>query len=204
LQKKFAPTFDAEDLTKLPNYQTIASVMINNVPSAAFSMSLVPQMGNSSIQLVDALKKLSSAKYGRPRALVDREIYTRLGAGDAAKKVKLEALKKAQEDRLNAARPTVASSPGGSSSFLDDWLAKRQQIPAAKPAESPVVVSEPTKADKVDDTKFTVSRESHKPTIEIQKDSSIVEQKKDQNQQDERLHIHSDNGGNDEVSVHLR
>ena len=204
LQKKFAPTFDAEDLTKLPNYQTIASVMINNVPSAAFSMSLVPQMGNSSIQLVDALKKLSSAKYGRPRALVDREIYTRLGAGDAAKKVKLEALKKAQEERLNAARPAAGPSLSGGSSFLDDWLAKRQQIPAAKPAESPVVAPEPTNGEEVDDTRFTVSREPYKPNIDIQKDTPALKQQKDQDPQDERLHIHSDNGGNDEVSVHLR
>ena len=51
LQKKFMPTFDAEDLTKLPNFQTITTVMINGVPSAAFSMSLVPPMGQSNPQL---------------------------------------------------------------------------------------------------------------------------------------------------------
>lgn len=131
LQKKFTPTFDAEDLTKLPNFQTIASVMINDVPSAAFSMSLVPPMGKSNLQLRDALKKLSAAKYGRPRAQVEREIFARLGAGDAAKKAKLDTLKKAQQDRMDKlVSPTQTNTPkvGSGSSFLDEWLAKRQQI----------------------------------------------------------------------------
>ena len=149
LVKKFAPTFDAEDLTRLPNFQTITSVMINNVPSAAFSMTLVPPMGQSNPQLRDALKKLSAAKYGRPRAEAERDFFTRIGAGDAAKKEKMDALKKAQEDRMaalqkgnnggagipgGAPRPAGAPAPTpGGSSFLDEWLAKRQQI-TAKPA----------------------------------------------------------------------
>lgn len=140
LQKKFSPTFDAEDLTKLPNFQSITSVMINNVPSAPFSMSLIPPMGTSNAELRGALKKLSAAKFGRPRSEVEREIFTRLGAGDAAKKAKMEELKQAQQSRMNAlqgggAKPAPAT-PGGSS-FLDDWLAKRQQITttdAQKPA----------------------------------------------------------------------
>lgn len=162
LQKKFQPTFDAEDLTKLPNFQTVASVMIQNVPSAAFSMSLVPSMGASNPQLLDALKNLSAAKYGRPRAEVERDIFARLGSGDEAKKAKMEALKQAQQERLAAMQsraaggqgatpvagvgPTgspLASSPIGQtpqttgSSFLDDWLAKRQQIkPAATPSSA--------------------------------------------------------------------
>lgn len=140
LVKKFAPTFDAEDLTKLPNYQTISSVMINNVPSAPFSMSLVPPMGRSNPQLRDALKKLSAAKYGKPRAEVEKEIFARLGAGDAAKKAKLEALKQAQRDRYaslkssgptggTAAKPVAApAAAAGGTSFLDEWLSKRQQM----------------------------------------------------------------------------
>jgi hypothetical protein len=154
LVKKFTPTFDAEDLTRLPNFQTIASVMINNVPSAAFSMTLVPPMGQSNPQLKDALKKLSAAKYGRPRAEAERDIFARLGAGDTARKEKIEALKKAQEDRMaamqntassvgasNSPRPAGSPPVAGGSSFLDEWLAKRQQITAkpaaAQPAPNP-------------------------------------------------------------------
>ena len=133
LQKKFAPTFDAEDLTKLPNFQTITSVMINNVPSAAFSMSLLPQMGKSNNQLRDALKKLSATKYGRPRAQVEKEIFARLGAGDAARRAKIEALKQAQQAKISptisSVQPKTQVNPNTSgTSFLDDWLAKRQQM----------------------------------------------------------------------------
>lgn len=127
LQKKFSPTFDAEDLTKLPNFQTVASVMINNVPSAPFSMSLIPPMGKSNPQLRDALKRLSAAKYGRPRAQVEKEIFARLGAGDAAKRAKMDAMKKAQQQRMGGSAPKAGAT---GSSFLDDWLAKRQQMGA--------------------------------------------------------------------------
>jgi hypothetical protein len=159
LVKKFAPTFDAEDLTRLPNFQTIASVMIHNVPSAAFSMSLVPAMGQSSPQLRDALKKLSAAKYGRPRAEVEAEFFTRMGAGDAAKKDKMEALKKAQQDRMAAMQqssgapagpapvgpgaPRPSAAPAGGSSFLDEWLAKRQQIQPQQEVSQPAMVTPP-------------------------------------------------------------
>ena len=134
LQKKFMPTFDAEDLTKLPNFQTIASVMINTVPSAAFSMSLVPPMVKSNPQLQDALKKLSAAKYGRPRAQIEKEIFARLGAGDAAKRAKLDSMKRSQQDqinRLSISEQTNDKTINGGSSFLDEWLAKRQQIVAS-------------------------------------------------------------------------
>ena len=96
LVKKFSPTFDAEDLTRMPNYQTIASVMIHDVPSAAFSMSLLPPLGQPNPQLKDALKKLSATKFGQPRAQVEADFFKRMGAGDLAKKEKMEALKKAQ------------------------------------------------------------------------------------------------------------
>jgi hypothetical protein len=166
LVKKFSPTFDAEDLTRMPNYQTIASVMIHDVPSAAFSMSLLPPLGKPNPQLKDALKKLSATKFGQPRAQVEKDFFARMGAGDAAKKQKMEVLKKAQEQRMaafqtggnaqmgsgmtpgvpgavGAPAPFSSQSAGGvvkptaAPSFLDDWLAKRQEI-SATPAPRPV------------------------------------------------------------------
>lgn len=134
LVKKFAPTFDAEDLTKMPNYQSITSVMINNVPSAPFSMSFVPPMGHPNSQLSDALKRLSAAKYGKPRSQVEKDIFARLGAADAAKR-------QAQANNLKAGpqRPVAASG----SSFLDEWLSKRQQmVGSSKP--SPGLANSPT------------------------------------------------------------
>lgn len=112
--KKFQPVFDVDDLTKLPNFQSIASVMINNVPSSPFSMNWIPPMGTMNKQLRDALIKLSAAKYGRPRAVVEKEIFDRLG-------------QKKTEPRLGASVPQSAKKSNGSS-FLDEWLAKRQQL----------------------------------------------------------------------------
>lgn len=209
LQKKFAPTFDAEDLTKLPNFQTITSVMINNVPSAAFSMSLLPPMGTSSPQLRDALKKLSAAKYGRPRAQVEKEIFARLGAGDVARKAKLDAMKRAQQDRLNMSKPPIAASTGSGSSFLDEWLAKRQQISTAKP---PQVNAKPSDAAQQYSSPFNSNPSLSVPSaIQDQDDNKPTEasiavgtDKALPGDQD-RLHVHTPSQGTqDEVSIKLR
>ncbi len=128
LVKKFSPVFDAEDLTKLPNFESVASVMINNVPSAPFSMSLIPPLGKSNPQLADALKRLSAAKYGQPRAAVEQEIFQRLRAGERER----------DAGTLTPSGANVPAEPaakGGTtgSSFLDEWLAKRKQQTAAAP-----------------------------------------------------------------------
>lgn len=146
LVKKFTPTFDVEDLTRMPNYQTIASVMLHDVPSAPFSMSLLPSLGESNPQLRSALKELTAQKYGKPRALVEQEFFKRMGAGDEAKRQKAAEQKRAQESRMaafnNVSKNQVSggaslTNPGASGtsqpSFLDEWLAKRQQITSQQP-----------------------------------------------------------------------
>lgn len=126
--KKFSPTFDAEDLTKLPNYQAIASVMISNVPSAPFSMSLISPMARDNPQLADAMKRLSATKYGLSRAAVERDIFARL---DSPTKPAIPS-----RSALGGATPAVASqrppaSSGGS--FLDEWLSKKNQLSGGAP-----------------------------------------------------------------------
>ncbi|MES2876721.1 MAG: TraM recognition domain-containing protein [Patescibacteria group bacterium] len=138
--KRFQPAFEAEDLIKMPNYQSVTSVMINNVPSAPFSMTFVAPMGQPNPQLNDALKRLSAAKHGRPRAVVEKEIFDRLGAADKAKKDRLEQMRSMQQSRVGGASPAapgVANKPG--SSFLDEWLSKRQQLggQTQKPSAAP-------------------------------------------------------------------
>jgi hypothetical protein len=187
LQKKFAPTFDAEDLTKLPNYQTITSVLINGVPSAAFSMTLIPPMGQSSQQLAEALKRLSSSKYGKPRAVVERDIFARLGAGDAAKKAKLDAMKKAQQDRIGAANVPVSDQPkqnnnSNNSSFLDEWIAKRQQLSQAK-----------NKTQTMNSPELNIAKESSQEAI-VPTDANSSNE----------LHLRSANSKDDDISIKLR
>ncbi|MCA9334534.1 TraM recognition domain-containing protein, partial [Candidatus Saccharibacteria bacterium] len=119
--KKFQPVFDAEDLTKLPNYQSIASVMINGMPSAPFSMSLLPPMTQSNPQLADAMKRLSATKYGFSRTAVEKEIFARL--------------EPPRPQRPVAAGPGAPQvKPSGGGSFLDEWLAKRQTLSSSSPA----------------------------------------------------------------------
>lgn len=142
MQKKFMPVFDAEDLTRLPNYEAVVVAQINGVPSSPFSMSFIPPLGRPNPHLANALKRLSAAKYGKPRAEAEKEIFARLRAGDVARDERRKAL-------LDTKKPTT----GSSSSFLDEWLAKRQQIGAApkstapsKVAAAPPVSIQPTPA----------------------------------------------------------
>lgn len=205
LQKKFAPTFDAEDLTKLPNFQTIASVMINNVPSAAFSMALLPPMGASNPQLRDALKKLSAAKYGRPRAVVEKEIFARLGAGDVARKAKMEAMKDAQRNRFSP--PTQAQPQTGGTSFLDEWLAKRQQIVASKPATQPPVNGQGQPEVKPVIQQPPAANTTFQP-FQAAINNPVAEPEVPKISPDEqaRLHVHEPgkNNAGDEISIKLR
>jgi uncharacterized membrane protein len=128
--KRYAPVFDAEDLTKLPNHEAVVVAQIQGIPSAPFSMSWIPPMGHSNQQLGDALKRLSAAKYGRPRAQVEQEIFRRLT-------VKKEAV--ATSKPLGApGSPSGTPKPAGSgSSFLDEWLAKRKQMQGSMPSAAP-------------------------------------------------------------------
>jgi hypothetical protein len=133
--KRFMPVFDAEELTKLPNFESVSSVMLNNSPSPPFSMSFIPPLGKSNPKLAEAIKRLSAAKYGRPRGEVEKAIFKRLRAGE--------------EERALRARPPASSpsrpmgqppKPLAKPSFLDEWLAKRNNAasPPQPKAQPPV------------------------------------------------------------------
>lgn len=119
--KRYTPVFDAEDLTKLPNYESVVVAQIEGVPSSPFSMSWIPPMGQSNPQLSDALKRLSAAKYGHPRAQVEQEIFKRLS-------VKKEAVGGAGSARPGGGMSGGQVGTSSGSSFLDEWLAKRKQM----------------------------------------------------------------------------
>lgn len=78
LTKYFSPEFDTDDLIRLPNHNTIVRTLIGGVPTNPFSMATIPPLGNPNPELSKVLKKLSYAKYGRPRAVVESEIFKRL------------------------------------------------------------------------------------------------------------------------------
>ena len=135
--KRYTPVFDAEDLTKLPNFESVCVAQIEGVPSSPFSMGWIPPMGQSNQQLGDALKRLSAVKYGHPRAQVERDIFDRLKS----------APQPAKSGGLSSGSGSAGNSAGGGS-FLDEWLAKRKQMgggaPAVKSAGMQPSVSRPS------------------------------------------------------------
>ncbi|MCA9345294.1 ATP-binding protein [Candidatus Saccharibacteria bacterium] len=119
LERYFRPIFDIDDLQQLPNYNTIVKMLIGGVPTQPFSMANLPPLGHTNKQLSDALKQLSAVKYGRPKAIVEKEIFNRLTTEEKPKPT-LGA-------RGGAFGGGIAPpKPPGQSSFLDDWLAKRR------------------------------------------------------------------------------
>ena len=84
-------------------------------------------MGQVNTQLRDALIKLSSTKYGKPRAVVEKEIFTRLGRGAPA-----------AAPSPSAARPSAAKSD--IASFLDEWKKKRTQLGGSAAMKEPAAV----------------------------------------------------------------
>lgn len=120
LAKQFAPAFDVDDLQRIPNGNAAVRTMIHGVPTQPFSMAGLPPLNVDNKELADALKQLSAAKYGRPKAVVDKEITARIILPTDAKK-----------GAEGAAKPT---KPSTGSSFLDDWLTKKENNSFKTPA----------------------------------------------------------------------
>ena len=188
--------------------------MINNVPSAPFSMNFVAPMGEPNPQLNDALKRLSAAKYGKPRAQVEKEIFDRLRAADVAKQNRLEQMRSMQQNRMNGGTAPVgqgaAAAPGGKpgSSFLDDWLAKRQQLggqqsgtrPTTPPATVPNPVTPPplnAKADELAPSPLPIQPKPVEPRVTPGTEQESINT--------DKFHLRGDNKNDDgEVAVKLR
>jgi hypothetical protein len=132
LEKYFRPVFDVDDLQQLPNYNAIVRMLIGGVPTQPFSMADLPYLGKSNQNLADALKQLSAAKHGRPRAEVEKEIFDRLTVIPQAKLAFGSGIRPGApfgNQPFAGAAPgsTTTSKTQGQGSFLDEWLAKRKQ-----------------------------------------------------------------------------
>lgn len=141
LGKYFQPIFDGDDLLRIPNYNTIVRTLIGGVPTQPFSMATLPALGTPNPQLLDALKQLSAAKFGRPKATVEKEIFGRMTIKDEPRPAFKPATTAFTAPAANPfVAPTAAApapAPIGGGSFLDDWLSKRQATPAAVPTTVP-------------------------------------------------------------------
>ena len=87
-------------MLRIPNFNTVVRTLIGGVPTQPFSMATLPQLGTPNRRLAEALKQLSSAKFGKPRAVVEKEIFDRL-----------------ETKEINAPQPPFASPPNALDSF---------------------------------------------------------------------------------------
>ncbi len=137
LTKYFQPLFDGEDLLRVPNFNTIVRTLINGVPTQPFSMATLPALGKPNDQLAIALKQLSAAKFGRPKAAVEKEIFGRLATKEEPKPAYGSSPFGAPGGSVGSRPPSAGvppKAPNAGSSFLDEWLAKRKVNPPVGPA----------------------------------------------------------------------
>lgn len=162
LSHYFQPTFDGDDLLRVPNYNTITRTLIGGVPTSSFSMATLPPLGSPTEGLADALKQLAAAKFGRPKSEVEKEIFARMATQEAASSASppmgaagatpsaggavpprqpMQSGSSAparQPFPSSSAKPAPASAPQEKpqqkKSFLDDWLNKRTAPPTTSPS----------------------------------------------------------------------
>jgi hypothetical protein len=188
LAKQFAPVFDIDDMQFLPNYNTAVRMMIGGVPVQPFSMATLPPLGNPNPQLADALKQLSAAKFGRPKAQVEATIFKRLetksslNPGSPFGNLPPRAggfgsspfASQGQRPSLGTppvTQPTPKPASSGSS-FLDEWLAKRKDN-IVRPTSMPPTQQRPQSKSQPQPSKQPPAAKPAEPKEETKLEAAI-------------------------------
>ncbi len=124
MEKAFTPVFKAEDLHKQGNYQAIATVMMNNLPSSPFTMALLPPMGEANPELLETMKAYSAAKYGRTREEVEAEIRARW---KTVKKDEQKLTGAKEVGPIGELEKVQSEKVSEKESFLSAWKKKREE-----------------------------------------------------------------------------
>lgn len=138
LSRYFQPYFEGDDLLRIPNANTVVRTLVGGVPTQPFSMATLPPLGNPNPGLADALRQLSAAKYGKPRATVEKEIFERLATKIPEQKPFTNPFAApAGSEPANMVPARSQAPPPSTGSFLDEWLAKQKSTtpPAATPPQ---------------------------------------------------------------------
>lgn len=138
LAKQFAPTFDSDDLQRIPNFNAAVRTLINGVPTQPFSMAGLDPLNVDNKELGDALKQLTAAKYGRSKAIVEKEIMERITIPPTAGQQNVGG--------PNTPAATRPAKPSTGSSFLDDWMQKKQTNSFKTPASPFKTSTQPQQA----------------------------------------------------------
>lgn len=70
--KEFEPVFTQEDLINVDKYHAYIRLLIDKVPTAPFSMRTTLDKTEARKETAQAIKRLSSLKFGRPKAEIER------------------------------------------------------------------------------------------------------------------------------------
>jgi hypothetical protein len=74
--KQFEPIFTQQDLINIDNFNAYLKLLINNQTAPPFNIRCnLPAKGNP--EIADKIKELSRLKYGKERAIVEKEIFER-------------------------------------------------------------------------------------------------------------------------------
>jgi hypothetical protein len=73
LEKQFAPVFSAQDLANVENFNAYIKMLVNGRPVEPFDIHLIPKE-SSDMSQIEAIKELSSLKYGRDREEVEATV----------------------------------------------------------------------------------------------------------------------------------
>lgn len=76
MEHQFSPVFNVHDIMNIPNWNAYFRVLADGVPAKPFSAATEPPP-ESDPSRVEALKRLSLERYGRPRAEIEAEIAAR-------------------------------------------------------------------------------------------------------------------------------
>lgn len=146
MSRYFQPLFDGDDLLRVPNRNTIVRTLIGGVPTQPFSMATIAPLGTPNKELGDALKQLSAAKHGRPRQVVEKEIFERMKTNEPPAPPYGSAPAggvTSQRFGAQGAQQRPAPAPAAQGSFLDQWLDKRKKAQPAKPVAQAQPTSRP-------------------------------------------------------------
>lgn len=77
LEKRFAPTFTANDIMKIENRNAYLQMLAHGKPLAPFNIETLPLGQENPAGISEKIKQLSFLKYGKPRKEVEEDIMRR-------------------------------------------------------------------------------------------------------------------------------
>ena len=80
MERQFKPVFNEQDLINIDNFNAYVKLMIKGTISQGFNMATYPPQKGSA-EIAEAVKQLSTLKYGKDREIIEREIMERSEIG---------------------------------------------------------------------------------------------------------------------------